>query len=98
MEQRNFVYKRAQWVLSGKLRSFSRDNDFESEDTRSLNSRKVYSKCEASMSAYIIQEEKIKIEDKERNAIILCLRDKPLREVSRKKTTTLMWKKLNNYI
>lgn len=94
MCSRNFVYKRAQWVLSGKLRSFFRDNDFESEDTISLNSRKVYSKCEASMSAYIIQEEKIEIEDETRNAIILCLRDKLLREVSKKKTTTLMWEKI----
>ncbi|KAL8462500.1 hypothetical protein ACS0TY_033507 [Phlomoides rotata] len=44
----------------------------------------------------ISRERKIEIMEKVHSAIILCLGDKPLREVSKEKTTIDIWKKLES--
>ncbi|KAL8509745.1 hypothetical protein ACS0TY_016815 [Phlomoides rotata] len=44
----------------------------------------------------IAREMKIEIMEKAHSAIILCLGDKPLREVSKKKTSIDVWKKLES--
>lgn len=51
-------------------------------------------KGEALMPALLTQVEKIEIMGNVKNAIILFLRDKFLREVSKEKNATYMWEKL----
>lgn len=49
------------------------------------------------MLACLTKAEKTEMVDKVRNIIILCLRDKFLKEFSKKKTSTLMWEKLESF-
>ncbi|KAL8505064.1 hypothetical protein ACS0TY_016322 [Phlomoides rotata] len=51
---------------------------------------------DASAESSISREKKVKINEKAHSAIILCLGDKPLREVSKKKTAIDVWKKLES--
>ncbi|WVZ02051.1 hypothetical protein V8G54_022857 [Vigna mungo] len=53
-------------------------------------------KGESKMSDTITQEEKKKMGDKARSAIILCLGDKVLREVAKEKTAAEIWVKLES--
>lgn len=53
-------------------------------------------KNEEEMSSSLKEKERVEILDKAHSAIILCLGDKPLREVSREKTAAGMWLKLEN--
>ncbi|WVY98367.1 hypothetical protein V8G54_030518 [Vigna mungo] len=53
-------------------------------------------KGESKMSGTMTQEEKKKMGDKARSAIILCLGDKVLREVAKEKTAAEIWVKLES--
>ncbi|WVY90035.1 hypothetical protein V8G54_035549 [Vigna mungo] len=53
-------------------------------------------KGESRMSGTMTQEEKKKMGDKARSAIILCLGDKVLREVAKEKTAAEIWAKLES--
>ncbi|WVZ24349.1 hypothetical protein V8G54_002893 [Vigna mungo] len=53
-------------------------------------------KGESRMSGAMTQEEKKKMGDKARSAIILCLGDKVLREVAKEKTAAEIWAKLES--
>ncbi|WVY92910.1 hypothetical protein V8G54_031998 [Vigna mungo] len=53
-------------------------------------------KGESRMSDAMTQEEKKKMGEKARSAIILCLGDKVLREVAKEKTATEIWAKLES--
>ncbi|KAL8519651.1 hypothetical protein ACS0TY_010548 [Phlomoides rotata] len=51
---------------------------------------------DAGAESSISREKKVKIMEKAHSAIILCLGDKPLREVSKEKTAIDVWKKLES--
>jgi len=53
-------------------------------------------KGEAAMLTNLTEEEKRKMIDKAKSAIVLCLRDKVLRDVTGEATTSLMWAKLDS--
>lgn len=51
-------------------------------------------KCETSMHARLIQAEKTEMTDRVRSAIILCLRNKVLKEVILEKTSNSIWENI----
>ncbi|KAL8507705.1 hypothetical protein ACS0TY_018301 [Phlomoides rotata] len=51
---------------------------------------------DAGTESSISREKKVEINEKAHSAIILCLGDKPLREVSKEKTVIDVWKKLKS--
>ncbi|KAL8498052.1 hypothetical protein ACS0TY_021402 [Phlomoides rotata] len=51
---------------------------------------------DAGAESFISREKKVEINEKAHSAIILCLGDKPLREVSKEKTVIDVWKKLES--
>jgi len=53
-------------------------------------------KGEAAMLASLTQAEKREMIDKAKNAIVLCLGDKVLRDVAREATAASMWAKLES--
>ena len=53
-------------------------------------------KGEAAMPANLTQAEKRKMIDKAKSAIVLCLKDKFLRDVAREPTATSMWAKMES--
>lgn len=50
-------------------------------------------KGEASMHVHLSKAKKIEMVDKDKSVIILCIRDKILKEVTRKKNVASMWAK-----
>lgn len=65
----------------------------ESGDERNFNSTKCIEalKGETSMSAHLTKVEKKEMVDKARSIIILCLRNKIIREVVKEKISASMW-------
>jgi len=54
-------------------------------------------KGEGALPVTMSQAEKTEMVDKARSAIVLCLRDKVLRDVTKEPTTTSMWSKLESF-
>ena len=53
-------------------------------------------KDECALPVTMSQAKKIEMMDKARSAIVLCLRDKVLRDVAKEPTMTSMWSKLKS--
>ena len=83
------------------IEKFSGNNDFGLWKVK-MEAILIQQKCvevlkgEAKMAATLSQAEKTEMIDKARSAIILCLGDKVLREVTREKTAEDMWTKLES--
>ena len=83
------------------IEKFTGDNDFRLWKVK-MEVVLIQQKCEkalkgeGSLPVTMSREEKTEMVDKARSAIVLCLRDKVLREVAKEPTATSMWAKLKS--
>ena len=86
-------------MVRWEIEIFSDNNDFELWKIK-MQAILIQEKCidalkgEALMPVRLTQIQKTQMVDKARSSIILCLKNKVLRDVSREQTAVVMWEKL----
>jgi len=84
------------------IEKFTGDNDFGLCKVK-IEAVLIQQKCEKALKGEGVllitmsRVEKIEMVEKARSAIVLCLRDKVLREVAKEPTASLMWSKLKYF-